>query len=160
MASPFTPTAGRWRFPAAFWEKQAESSLLDLATKKLRALPWTANHDHILKGVAMSPDGNILVADCYRSIQVGAWRKIVSCLMAGKLLKCFVLSLAFSPDGKTLITCGAPMRGHNDQLTRGTHAFRIPRPGSRELPGCRPTPPPGRNRLFLRWQTDRGWRIR
>ncbi|MDQ2918598.1 MAG: WD40 repeat domain-containing protein, partial [Verrucomicrobiota bacterium] len=119
----FTPDGKTLALSGGFWDTQAESSLLDLATKELRALPWTAGHDHVLKGVVISPDGNTLVTDCYQSITVWSLAENRIVADARNLVKCFVLSLAFSPDGKTLATCGAPMRGHNDnepgELTLG-----------------------------------------
>jgi hypothetical protein len=110
----FTPDSKTLALSGGLWESQAESTLLDLATKESRALPWTANHDHILKGVAISPDGKTLVTDCYQSITVWSLAENRVLFDTRNLVKCFVLSLAFSPDGKKLITCGAPMRGHND----------------------------------------------
>jgi WD40 repeat protein len=110
----FTPDNKTLALSGGHWETQAESSLLDLATKELRPLPWTKGHDHILKGVAISPDGKTLVGDCYQSITVWSLAENRVLFDARNVVKCFVLSLTFSPDGKTLGTCGAPMRGHND----------------------------------------------
>lgn len=110
----FVPDGKTLALSGGQWEEQAESSLLDLSTKQLRALPWTAGHDHVLKGVAVSPDGKTLAADCYQSITVWSLSENRVLFDTRNLVKCFVLSLAFSPDGKTLATCGAPMRGHND----------------------------------------------
>ncbi len=110
----FTPDGKTLALSGGQWESQAESSLLDLATKQLRALPWTTGHDHVLKGVAISPDGESLVTDCYQSITVWSLTENRVVFEQRKVLKDFVLKLAFAPDGKTLVTCGAPMRGHND----------------------------------------------
>ena len=110
----FTPDGKTLALSGGLWESQAESTLLDLATNELRALPWAADHDHILKGVAISPDSKTLVTDCYQSITVWSLAESRVLFDTRNVLKCFVLSLAFSPDGKTLVTCGAPMRGHND----------------------------------------------
>jgi WD40 repeat protein len=110
----FTPDSKALALSGGHWERQAESTLLDLATKELRTLPWTTNHDHILKGVAISPNGKMLVTDCYQSITVWSLAENRVLFDTHNMLKCFVLALTFSPDGKTLITCGAPMRGHND----------------------------------------------
>jgi len=110
----FTPDGKTLALSGGLWQSQAESTLLDLSTNELRALPWAEKHDHILKGVAISPDGKTLVADCYQSITVWSLVEDRVVFDTRNVLKCFVLSLAFSPDGKTLVTCGAPMLGHND----------------------------------------------
>jgi WD40 repeat protein len=110
----FTPDGKTLALSGGYWDTQAESSLLDIASKELRPLPWTKGHDHIAKGVAISPDGKILVSDCYQSITVWSLADNRVVFDTRNTVKCFVLFLAFSPDGKTLATCGAPMRGHND----------------------------------------------
>lgn len=110
----FTPDGKTLALSGGQWEGEAESSLLDVATGELRALPWTAGHDNVLKGVAISPDGKTLVADRYQSVTVWSLAENRVLFDARNMLKCFVLSHTFSPDGKTLVTCGAPMRGHND----------------------------------------------
>jgi WD40 repeat protein len=110
----FTPDSRTLALSGGKWESKAESTLLNIASGELRELPWATGHDHILKGVAISPDGKTLVADCYQSITVWSLAESRVLFETRNLLKDFVLSLAFSPDGKMLATCGAPMRGRND----------------------------------------------
>lgn len=108
----FTPDSRTLALVGGHWETQAEATLLDLTTHETRALPWTKDHDHILKGVAISPDGKLLATDCYQSITVWSLAEERVVFDTRNLLRDFVLSLTFSPDGKTLATCGGQMRGH------------------------------------------------
>jgi WD40 repeat protein len=110
----FSPDGTTLAISGGQWEKSAELSLLDLATGELREVPELAKHDHILKGVAISPDGKTLATDCYQSITVWSLEEKRMVSETKNLLKNFVLSLAFSPDGKSLATCGGQMRGHVD----------------------------------------------
>jgi len=110
----FTPDGKTLALSGGQWERQAESSLLNIETGDLRELPWTTNHDHILKGVAISPDGKTLVTDCYQSITVWGLAENRILFDTKNVVRDFVLCLAYAPDGKTVVTCGAPMRGRND----------------------------------------------
>lgn len=110
----FTPDGKTLALSGGLWESRAEATLLDLESGELRELPWTGGHNHILKGIAISPDGKLLATDCYQSISVWSLEEQRVVFETRNLLKSFVLSLAYSPDGKTLATCGSPMRGHVD----------------------------------------------
>jgi hypothetical protein len=110
----FTPDGKTLALSGGKWEGQAESSLLDITSGALQPLPWTAGHDHILKTVAVSPDGRTLATDCYQSLTVWSLAESRVVFDNKNVVKDFVLSLTYAPDGKSLVSCGAPMRGHND----------------------------------------------
>jgi WD40 repeat protein len=95
-------------------DHQAEVTLYDFESKHQETMSWTKGHDHGLHAVAISPDGKFLATDCYQSISVFDLAADKMAFDSRNTLKTFTQALAFSPDGKTLISAGTTRWDRHD----------------------------------------------
>ena len=94
-----------------------EAYFVDLSSMRGRWAPW-ARHQHLLTGIAVSPDGRIVAVNCKKDLLV--WeldaREIV--YENENSLPQQVQCVAFSRDGKTLaVGCGGDKRDESGALS-------------------------------------------
>jgi WD40 repeat protein len=109
----FTPD-GRTLAVAGSGHSQAEMSLFDIDAKKLERMSWTKGHDNYIHSVAIAPNGKALVCDRYQSINVYDLADHRLMIDSPNLLKVFAQAVAFSPNGKTLISAGTTKWDRHD----------------------------------------------
>lgn len=84
------------------YNSRGEGRVWDVATKTTTVMDWFSEHTHSLVAAAISPNSEVLVTDCNRSITAWDLRADQSLFETKQSLKNLVRVLAFSPDGKTL----------------------------------------------------------
>jgi WD40 repeat protein len=110
----FTPDGKKLIMTGGLYNSRGEGRVWEVATKKATIVDWPSQHRHSLIAAAISPDSEVLVTDCNRSITVWDLRGNQSLFDSKQTLKNYVRVLAFSPDGKTLAAGIGGGWGHSE----------------------------------------------